>query len=91
MFASACTQAIVAVVRNDSTLRILHEPIWFFFCACVSENYLGGEGSRKIGRSSAVGDENNQDDQQLHGDACMLEPLLLLLNCLRKNGPFYTR
>ena len=57
--------------------RILHKLIPFL-CACVGENYLGGEGSRKIGRSSAVGDEDNQDDQQLHSDTCMLEPLSLL-------------
>ena len=73
-------QTVAAVMHNDSTLSHSGRTYPFFFSARarVGENYLGGEGNRKIRHSSAVGDESNQDEQQLHGVACMLEPLRLL-------------
>ena len=72
-------QTVAAVMHNDSTPSHSGRTYPFFSArARVGENYLGGEGNRKIRRCSAVGDENNQDDQQLHGVACMLEPLRLL-------------
>ena len=58
------------MIRHRS--RVLYE-VNLSVCAHVSENYLGQEGNRRIGLSSAVGDENNQHDQLLHGVACRLE------------------